>query len=154
MKYLVINGAERTGKDVLANCLSLKDGFVYVEPYTTNEEHSRIWNTPYVHADKMRVLMGESIPIVSTYVGEDIYVYFEDMMISDAWNILVLDDDGLSQLTENCSDDTIVTVHITKPCACSSRVCDCNSDGFDVVIDYDAFISDNATAIEEFLQNV
>lgn len=152
MKYLVINGGKRTGKDVLANCLSLRDGFVYVEPFTTNEEHSRIWNTPYVHADRMRVLMGESAPIVSTYVGEDIYVYFEDMMAEDAWNILILNDKHLKQLQENCKDDTIVTVHIKKPC--TDDVCDCDSDGYDVVIDYGAFISDNAQAIEEFLKNV
>jgi hypothetical protein len=154
MKYLVINGGKRTGKDVLANCLSLRDGFVYVEPFTTNEEHSRIWNTPYIHADRMRVLMGESAPIVSAYVGEDIYVYFEDMMTEDAWNILILNDEYLQQLQENCKGDTIVTVHIKKPCTCSDEVCECDNDGYDVVIDYSAFISDNAQAIEEFLKNV
>ena len=50
----MINGGEHTGKDVLAQALSVYDGFEYIEPYTTDEEHSRIWNTPYVKADKMR----------------------------------------------------------------------------------------------------
>ena len=152
MKFLVLNGAERTGKDVLANCLALRDDFVYIEPYTTNEENSRIWNTPYVKADKMRVLMGENVPLVTSYVNDDIYVYFEDMMSEEDWNVLILNGDGLKQLREN-ADAEIVTCHITNPdCGCDCT--DLSRDDFDITIEYGAFISDNAQAIEEFLKNV
>lgn len=152
MKFLVLNDAKRTGKDVLANCLALHDGFEYVEPYTTNRENSRIWNTPYVKADKMRVLLGENAPLVATYVHEDVYVYFEEMMSEDDWNVLILNDDGLKQLRDTADGAEIVTCYITEP---SCDDCDCADDsGFDIVIEYGAFISDNAQAITEFLKNV
>ncbi len=155
MKFLVINGGEHTGKDVLAQALSVYDGFEYIEPYTTDEEHSRIWNTPYVKADKMRVLMGENVPLVSTYVHDEIYVYFKEMMSETGFNVLILDDDGLTQLLNNCPEDSIITVRIAKPDVCSCRngeiYCD---DNFDIVIEYDAFISDSAHAIKEFADNV
>lgn len=153
MKFLVLNGAERTGKDVLANCLALRDDFVYIEPYTTNEENSRIWNTPYVKADKMRVLMGENVPLVTSYVNDDIYVYFEDMMSEEDWNVLILNGDGLKQLREN-ADAEIVTCHITKPNCSDCEGENASYDDFDITIEYGAFISDNAQAIEEFLKNV
>lgn len=155
MRFLVINGSEHTGKDVLAQELSRYEGFEYIEPYTTNEEHSRIWNTPYVKADKMRVLMGENVPLVSTYVNDEIYVYFKEMMSETDYNVLILDDDGLKQLLDNCPEDSIITVRITKPgtCSCRSGSIYCNKD-FDILIEYDAFISESAHAVKEFVDNV
>ena len=155
MKFLVINGGEHTGKEVLAHALSVYDGFEYIEPYTTDEEHGRVWNTPYVKADKMRVLMGENVPLVSTYVNDEIYVYFKEMMSEDDCNVLILDDDGLKQLLNNCPEDSIITCRITKPdiCSCRSGSIFCDDD-FDLLVEYDAFISDAAHGIKGYVDNV
>ena len=77
------------------------------------------------------------------------------MMSETGFNVLILDDDGLTQLLNNCPEDSIITVRIAKPDVCSCRsgsmYCD---DNFDIVIEYDAFISDSAHAIKEFADNV
>lgn len=148
MKYLIINCDEAVDGDILANCLGTYEEFNYVEPFTTNREYSRIWNTPYVSIHKMNQLLGKSAPVVAIYVDNDVYAYFNGMMKEDKWNILILDKDGLKQLKNNCGNDTIETIHINTP----NQNNDLEGD-FDVIIHYDQFIMDTAHMIKEYVEN-
>lgn len=122
MKYLIINSCHDVDKKAIIDELILDDEFEYIKPYTNNLELSRVFNYPYLSEDKLNVKIGNEAPLMNEYLDNGCYVFFESMMNPDAWNVLIMDDDGLDEFKVCAEHARIVTVKITCDCPRNSKI--------------------------------
>lgn len=150
MKYLIINSCHDVDKTAIINELLLDDEFEYIKPYTNNKEASRIFNYPYLPNEKLLVKIGEEPPLMSEYLNDYSYIFFESMMDEDAWNVLIMDDDGLEDFKINVDNARVVSVKISCDCPRNNKF---PADEFDLHLKSENPIA-LASRIKEYVYNV